>query len=62
MLRYTLPTAVIAICVIATILGGLQGLVTVLLVGVSGGVVVALMYFGTREQHHDENVSDQPHV
>lgn len=29
-------------------------IVSILLIGISGGVVLVVMYFGTRDQHHDE--------
>jgi Na+/melibiose symporter-like transporter len=36
-------------------------IVSILLIGISGGVVLLVMYFGTREQHHDESSSDKTH-
>ena len=62
MIRYAIPLGIIVVCALAVVLGGLPGLVTALLIGVSGGVVAAVMYFGTREKHHDESASDQPHA
>ncbi len=36
-------------------------IVSLLLISISGGVVLLVMYFGTREKHPDENKSDQSH-
>jgi hypothetical protein len=60
-LRYGIPVFILLSCIIGIVTNGLPGLVTALLLDISGGVVAAVMYFGTREQH-DENVSDQPHA
>jgi hypothetical protein len=62
LLRYGLPAIFIAGIIFGLVTNGLPGVVAALLIEISGGVVFLVMYYGTREQHHDESVSDQPHA